>query len=391
MKGALKGGKQVLMGNHAVAVGAALSRAQVVAAYPITPQTQVVELLAEMHAEGSFTGRFMRVESEHSAMAALIGASTAGARTFTASSSQGLAYMHEMLHWAAGARLPIVMANVNRALGAPWILWTDQTDSLSQRDTGWMQVYCASNQEVLDSVIMSYKVSERLMVPTMVVLDGFILSHTYEPIDVPEAEAVDRFLPPLKPRDPLMTSRPRTYGSLPTPKDFFRLRRRLAADMDSALGVIEEVGAEFGKVFGRSYGLFEAYRCEDAEAVLVTSGSAAQTALEAVDELRKQGRKAGNLRMRVFRPFPAEALRRFVKPEVPLIVVDRNFSQGQQGIFCEELQAALFPLKRRPPVYGFVAGLGGGDITVELLKETWLDAVAGKVKPGEPAWVEDSR
>ena len=391
MKGALKGGKQVLMGNHAVAVGAALSRAQVVAAYPITPQTQVVDLLAEMHAEGTFTGRFMRVESEHSAMAALIGASTAGARTFTASSSQGLAYMHEMLHWAAGARLPIVMANVNRALGAPWILWTDQTDSLSQRDTGWMQVYCASNQEVLDSVIMSYKVSERLMVPTMVVLDGFILSHTYEPIDVPEAEAVDRFLPPLKPRDPLMTSRPRTYGSLPTPKDFFRLRRRLAADMDSALGVIEEVGAEFGKVFGRSYGLFEAYRCEDAEAVLVTSGSAAQTALEAVDELRKQGRKAGNLRMRVFRPFPAEALRRFVKPEVPLIVVDRNFSQGQQGIFCEELQAALFPLKRRPPVYGAVAGLGGGDITVELLKETWLDAVAGKVKPGEPAWVEDSR
>ena len=299
MKGALKGGKQVLMGNHAVAVGAALSRAQVVAAYPITPQTQVVELLAEMHAEGSFTGRFMRVESEHSAMAALIGASTAGARTFTASSSQGLAYMHEMLHWAAGARLPIVMANVNRALGAPWILWTDQTDSLSQRDTGWMQVYCASTQEVLDSVIMSYKVSERLMVPTMVVLDGFILSHTYEPIEVPEQEAVDRFLPALKARDPLMTSRPRTYGSLPTPKDFFRLRRRLAADMDSALGVIEEVGAEFGKAFGRSYGLFEAYRCEDAEAVLVTSGSAAQTALEAVDELRKQGRKAGNLRMRL--------------------------------------------------------------------------------------------
>lgn len=390
MKG-LKAGKQVLMGNHAVAVGAALSRAQVAAAYPITPQTQIVELLAEMHAEGSFLGRFLRVESEHSAMAALIGASTAGARTFTASSSQGLAYMHEMLHWAAGARLPIVMADVNRALGSPWILWTDQTDSLSQRDTGWMQIYCASNQEALDSVIMSYKVSERLMLPTMVVLDGFILSHTYEPIDVPGQEAVDRFLPPYKAAEPLTPAKPRTYGSLPTPKDFFRLRRKLSADMDCALSLIEEVGSEYGKAFGRPYGLFEAYRCEDAEAVLVTSGSAAQTALEAVDELRKQGRKAGNLRMRVFRPFPAEALRRFVRPEVPLIVVDRNFSQGQQGIFCEELQAALFPLEKRPPVYGFVAGLGGGDITVELLKETWLDAVSGKVKPGEPAWVEDSR
>ena len=382
--------KKVLMGNHAAAVGAKLARTGVVSAYPITPQTQVVELLAEMKASGEFAGEFIKVESEHSAMAALIGAAHAGARTFTATSSQGLAYMHELLHWASGARLPVVMVDVNRALAAPWILWTDQTDSLSQRDTGWLQFYCSDNQEVLDTVLMAFKISERTRLPSMVVLEGFTLSHTYEPVDVPAQELVDEFLPPFAPREVLDPSAPASFGALPSPKTYFRLRRRLASDMEAALGVIKEVGAEFGRLFGRPYGLIESYRAEDAEALLVTSGAVSSTARAAVDELRAEGRPAGVLRMRTFRPFPSADLRRLVRPDVPLAVVDRNYSMGHHGIFCEEIKSALYSLPRRPAVRGYVAGLGGGDITVELLKEIWRET-RDAAEDEAAVWMEDPR
>ncbi|MFH1726608.1 MAG: pyruvate ferredoxin oxidoreductase [Elusimicrobiota bacterium] len=383
--------RKVLMGNHAAAEAVKLARVEVVSAYPITPQTQSVELLSEWQASGEFPGRFIKVESEHSAMAALLGAATAGARTFTSTSSQGLAYMHEMLHWVAGARLPIVMAEVNRALGAPWILWSDQTDSLSQRDTGWMQFYCSTNQEILDTVLMAYRVSEAVRLPSMVVLEGFNLSHTYEPVDVPSQEDVDRFLRPPSREHALEPGRPVAFGGLPSPKDFFRIRRRMAADMDRALGVIEDVARDFEKAFGRRYGLIEAYRCEDAETVLVTSGAVASTARVAVDQLRKDGCKAGNLRMRAFRPFPAEQLRRLVHPGMRVAVVDRNFSQGHHGIFCEEIKSALYSLEDQPPVGGFVAGIGGGDITPQLLREIWREADARRVDVRTPVWMEDPR
>lgn len=379
------------MGNHAAGLGAVMARAQVVAAYPITPQTQSVECIAEMEASGEFAGRFIRVESEHSAMSVLLGAATAGARTFTSTSSHGLAYMHELLHWTAGARLPIVMVDVNRALAAPWNLWTDQTDSLSQRDTGWMQFYCATNQEVLDTVLMAYKIAERVLLPAMVVLDGFTLSHTYEPVDVPGQEAVDGFLPAYRPERTLDPARPLGFGGLAGPREYFRLRRRMAADMDAALREIDAVGREFGESFGRPYGLWEEHRCEDAEVVLITSGAVGSTAMAAVDGLREEGLRAGNLRLRAFRPFPAEALRRFVRPGMTLAVVDRNYSPGGTGIFFEEVRAALYPLGSRPKVYGFITGLGGGDITPELLREMWKEAKDGRADPSIPAWMEEAR
>ncbi len=383
--------KKVLSGNHASAVAAQLARAQVCAGYPITPATQVFEALAEMKSKGELAGEFIAAESEHSVMAALLGAASAGARTFTATSSHGLAYMHELLHWVAGARLPVVMVNVNRALAAPWNLWTDQTDSLSQRDTGWMQTYCSTNQEVLDSVLMSFKIAERVMLPSMVVLDGFTLSHSYEPVDVPSQAEVDSFLPPFRPEFRLDPAQPMSFGALTGPKEYLRLRRRMAADMAEAEDAIEEVGRKFGGIFGRFYGQLDAYRCEDAQTVLVTSGAVGSTARAAVDALREKGFKAGNLRLRAFRPFPAKALRAFARRGMRLAVVDRNYSLGAGGIFASEIKAALYP---RPgvAVHGYVAGLGGGDITVELLQEAWkrVDA-APDAEPSPSAWAEDAR
>ncbi|MBI3297243.1 MAG: pyruvate ferredoxin oxidoreductase [Elusimicrobia bacterium] len=383
--------RKALMGNNAAAAAVKLARVEVVSAYPITPQTQVVEALADMKASGEFPGRFVRVESEHSAMACLVGAAQAGARTFTATSSQGLAYMHEMLHWASGARLPIVMADVNRALGAPWILWTDQTDSLSQRDTGWLQFYCSTNQEILDSLLIAYRAAEALLLPVMVNYDGFTLSHTYEPVDVPAQEAVDRFLPPLNYQYALDLANPRAFSALPKPKEYMRLRRRMAADMDRATVTVAAIEDEFARAFGRRYAAVEPYRTDDAETLLVVSGAPASTALEAVDRLRAEGLRAGSLRIRQFRPFPAAVLRAYAGRERRFVVVDRNFSMGHHGIFCEELKSALYGVKGRPKVFGTVAGLGGGDITVELLEEIWRDADAGRLDEREPLWMEDAR
>ena len=383
--------KKVLSGNHAAALAAHMARTQVTVGYPITPATQIYEVLAEMKAKGEFLGEFIAAESEHSVMAALLGASTAGARTFTATSSHGLAYMHELLHWVAGSRLPIVMVDVNRALAAPWNLWTDQTDSLSQRDTGWMQTYCSTNQEVLDTVLLSFKIAERVMLPSMVVLDGFNLSHSYEPVDIPSQAEVDAFLPPFRPELRLDPDNPISFGALTGPKDYLRLRRRMAADMAEAEDAIDEAGREFGQMFGRSYGQLDAYRREDAETLLVTSGAVGSTARAAVDALREKGLKAGNLRLRAFRPFPAKALKAFVKPGMKLAVVDRNYSPGAGGIFAQEIKAALYP-RSGVSVHGYVTGLGGGDITIELLQEIWerVDG-APKTDPVAATWVEDAR
>jgi pyruvate/2-oxoacid:ferredoxin oxidoreductase alpha subunit len=374
--------KKVIMGNHALSYGAMLARSQVIAAYPITPQTQVVELLSEMCADKTLDARFIKVESEHSAMAACIGASIAGARTFTATSAQGLALMHEMLHWASGGRLPVVMGDINRSMGPGWSIWTDQNDSLSERDTGWMQYYCASNQEVLDTVIQAFKVSEQLAIPSMVVLDAFALSHTYEVVDIPDQAKVDKFLPPFKPQVRLTPDDPHAFGGLTSPEHYFELRYKLQKDMEKAPALIEETGLEYEKLFGRYLGLVDDYQCQDAEIILVTSGTAGYTARGAVDDMRKSGIRAGNLRVKVFRPFPFEHVRHILKNAKKVAVVDRNISYGHHGMFFQEVKSALYGHDNSLPVFGFIAGLGGRDIMPSSFREV-VDIALAKDKPEE--------
>ena len=364
--------KKILMGNHAVSYGASLSRVEVIAAYPITPQTQVVEELSEMCAEGKLKAKFINVESEHSAMAACIGAEQTGARTFTATSAHGLTLMHELLHWASGARLPIVMANINRSMAPGWSIWTDQNDSLSQRDTGWLQIYCENNQEVLDSIIQAYKIGEQILLPVMVVLDAFLLSHTYEPVDIPEQELVDKFLPKLDYPYKVDVKNPRSFGSLLPPDYYLEMRYKLQKAMEEAYDVIIQVDREFQQMFGRSYGgLVEEYRTEDAELMLVASSTVASTSRIVIDQLREEGIKAGLLRMRFFRPFPTSEVIAALKGVKKVAVIDRNISYGQGGIFCEEIRSVLYNIdqKERPPVFGYIAGLGGRDITPTTIRE----------------------
>ena len=356
---------KVITGNHAASFGARDSRVEVIAAYPITPQTQVVELLSEFCADGTLDAKFIKVESEHSAMAACIGASAAGARAYTATSAHGLALMHEMLHWAANGRHPVVMANINRAMGPPWSIWTDQNDSLSQRDTGWLQFYCESNQEVYDTTMIAFKVCEQVLLPGMLVLDAFILSHTYEPVEMPDQELLDEFLPPFNPRYKMDLDDPHAFGALTTPEWYMELRYLIEEAHVKALPLAREVEAEFARTFGRSYGVVEFYRCEDAEEVILIAGSTASTAKDAVDIMRKRGRKIGLARIKLFRPFPNEEIRELASKVNKLIVIDRNLSFGNQGIFFNEIKASLYTEKNRPPVYGFVAGLGGRDMKIE--------------------------
>jgi len=361
--------KKVIMGNHALSYGAMLSRAQVIAAYPITPQTQVVELLSEMCADGTLDAKFIKVESEHSAMAACLGASMAGARTFTATSAQGLALMHEMLHWASGGRMPVVLGDINRAMAPGWSIWTDQNDSLSQRDTGWIQFYCSSNQEVLDTVIQAYKVSEKLMIPSMVILDAFALSHTYEVVEIPEQEKVDAYLPPFNPPYRLTPADPHAFGGLTSPDHYMELRYKLQKDMEKVPALVEETGREYEKMFGRYLGLVDDYLCDGADLIFVTSGTAGLTARVVVDELRAQGIKAGNLRIKLFRPFPFEQVRSILSRVPKVAVLDRNISYGHHGVFYQEVKSAMYGLPSQPAIFGFIAGLGGRDITRETYKE----------------------
>ncbi len=379
--------EQVISGNEAAAYGAMLARAQVIPAYPISPQTTIVETLSDFIAGGKLRADFVKVESEHSAMACCIGAASAGARTFTATSAQGLALMHELLHWAAGARLPIVMANVNRAMSPPWTMWCDQTDSLSQRDTGWLQFYCEDNQEVLDSILMAYRISEKVLLPSMVCLDGFILSHTYEQVDIPDRREVDGFLPPYEARFKLDVEDPRALNAPFLPDVYMEQRVKMQKAMEEAKGIVQEVDREFGRVFGRSYGIMEGYAAEDAEILLVTTGTVTGTARVVVDELREKGEKVGLLKMKMFRPFPADELRRILLPVRKVAVIDRNLSYGSTGIFAQEIRSTLQQHGEGTSVFGFVAGLGGRDITPALLKEV-IDQVKGQEAPEEDVtWI----
>ena len=381
--------RKVMVGNHAVSWGVQLARAEVIAAYPITPQTQIVEELSEMCASGHLKARFIKVGSEHSAMAACVGASAAGARAFTDTSSQGLALMHEMLHWAAGGRHPIVMVDVNRALGPGWNVWMDQTDSLAQRDTGWIQLYCEHNQEVVDTTIMAFRLAEQVDLPVMIVLDAFYLSHTAEPVDIPDQALVDQFLPPRQARFKLDLAEPQAFGGLVRPEDYTEMRWHLQDAMRQAMPVFADVEREWATLFGRSYGAIETYRTEQADLVLVTSGTITSTARHVVDLHRDRGDRIGLLKWKMFRPTPTVALRAALAGVDRVAVLDRNFSPGHGGIFASELRSALYdvPAEDRPTIYGYVLGLGGRDVTPATL-EGIIDHARGAGSPERPdLWV----
>ncbi len=380
--------------NHIAGYAAKAARVKVVAAYPITPQTTVVEKIADFVERGSMDAEYIRVESEHSAMVACIGAAAAGVRTFTATSAHGLALMHEALHWASGSRLPIVMAIVNRAMGAPWSIWPDLSDSLSQRDTGWIQFYCADNQEVFDTIIQAYKLceNERIFLPAMVCLEGFILSHTYAPVKISDQEKIDDFLPPYKSGWILDVNRPYSHASLVSPEWYMEFRYMIQEAMENAKGLICEIDKEYGKRFGFEYGgLVEKYRCEDADLILLTMGTMASDAKIAVDRLRKEGLKVGSARVRVFRPFPVAELRELSEQAQMFATIDRHISFGLEGFLATEAKASFSSQKDPPLVAGFVAGLGGRDVTSETIEKIakrslkWMRS--GRVEK-ETEWVD---
>ncbi len=361
--------KIVIEGNHAVSYGVKAANVDVVAAYPITPQTQIVEKLSEMCASGELDAKFIKVESEHSAMAAAIGASAAGVRAFTATSSQGLLLMNEMLHWAVGARLPVVLANVNRAIGPPWNVWTDQNDSLSQRDVGMIQIYCESNQEVFDTTLQLFWVSEKIMLPSMFNLDAFCLSHTSEIVDVMESDEASKFLPRYQPKQFLDPDKPLSFGNLTAPDFYYELRWQIDRDLRASLDLIKQADEEFYKMFGRRHGIIEEYRTEGADTLLFTSGTITSTSRVVIDEWRDKGKKVGLVKMRLFRPFPTEEVRRICSAAKKIVVIDRNIGFSIGGIWAQEIKAALWNAKIHRPVFDFIAGIGGRDVTPETINE----------------------
>ena len=376
------GKAELMVGNKAVAYGAKLSRVEVISAYPVTPQTTIVHYLADFIAGGELNAKFIEVESEMSAQVSVQGASFAGARAFTATSGPGLLYMH---HPMVGCQLPVVMAVVHRGNKS---MQPDHTDLLAQRDTGWIQLYCEDNQEVLDTCIMAYKIAEneRVYLPVALGLDGYILSYTAEPVEIPDQGDVDAFLPPYKsksavdpsvPYEEWVKQPPRYYGS----QDAWRQHHE---NMMNAKQVISEVDEDFGKVFGRRYGgLFEEYGCEGAEAVIIGMGTIASTARPVVDELRKEGKKVGLVKLKAFRPFPDDELRGLSEKYHAIGVIDRNISIGGGGVVFGEIRNALFDVEDGPRVIGFHAGLAGKEVTPEHVRkmaEKTLRATQGDVE-----------
>jgi len=393
----------ILTGAQAAAEAARLSRVQVIAAYPITPQSKIPEILSGYVERGDLNSQFVRVESEHSAIGVCIAASIVGARAFTATSANGLAYMHEQLHWAAGSRLPIVMPVANRGMGAPWTILNDTQDSIAQRDTGWMQFYCMNNQEVLDLTLIAYKAAEQLLIPCMVCFDGFLLSHTFMPVNVPGQQEVDSFLPKyipfhtLDPENPVNINPVVMSDPLPDPDgvispSYMGFRFRLQQCLEEALPVISEAGLEFGKYFGRSYGdpLFR-YRAEDADFLFIAMGALVSQLTDAVDSLRQDGVKAGVLGIRVYRPFPAGQLVEALRGKLAVAVMEKAISYGYEGALMTELKAALHGENGRcPALSNYILGLGGKDIAggelLDAARESIAAAQSGKV-PDKPQWI----
>ncbi|MHA1745100.1 MAG: pyruvate ferredoxin oxidoreductase [Promethearchaeota archaeon] len=373
----------VITGNEAAAYACKSCCVEVVAAYPITPQSPIVEKISEFVESKQMPNTvFVTVESEQSAISAVVAASTAGSRVFTASSANGLAYMYEILCWAAGSRLPIVMCIAMRSLGAPWSVWTDHQDAFTVRDVGFMNQFVESNQEVYDTVLMSYRIAEdpRVYLPTFVSYDGYILSHTMMPVQIEDQEKVDRFLPKLRPHlhitdfnnvksvNPVTPPDPtiRPEGNTP---GYYEFRYSMQKAHEYAFEVIEEVAQEFKEIFGRSYGngIYKAYRTEDADTLIFAVASVASESRGVVDTLRDQGIKIGLISLKVFRPFPVVHLRKAFSKAGLVVVFDRDVGYGREGILSYELKAALYAADHHPAIRGFIVGLGGRNITPDIL------------------------
>lgn len=373
-------------GNHLLALTVRAAGVEVVPAYPITPQSPVIEKIARLIAAGEMDAEYMPVESEHSACAALVAASLTGARAFTATSAHGLAYMHEMLHYAAGIRAPVLMGNINRALGPGWNIWCDHQDSVSQRDTGWLQVYVSSHQEIVDTAIQGFRITEdrSVTLPLMLNLDAFMLSHTYMEADVPSREEVARYLPPYRPMWKLDPRVPVTHGSVVFPWYFSETRKSMQEGQCAARAVIREAAAEFREQFGRWHGdMVQCYRMEDAEHVIVAMGTLAAETMVAVDELREAGHSVGLLRVRFYRPFPVEEVRESCADRSSLFVIDRDFSYGMEGALFSEVKASLYG-RSDVAVRNLIIGLGGRDVTHEQVAALASEAIDGRL--GEVTW-----
>ncbi len=379
--------KDFMSGNDAVAHAVRLCRTPLIAAYPITPQTSIYERLSGWEASGKLKGIMMRTESEHSAMASCIAASLTGVRTFTATSSQGLGLMHEMLHFAAGCRAPVVMANVNRIIAAPWGFWADHLDSLSQRDTGWIQYYCENGQEAMDTVIQAYRVAEQVYIPAMIALDAFYVSHFVEPVDVPDQEQVDAFLPSLDLPHRFDVEKPGFLMPVVSSEFYRHYKHEAQATMSSVPEIAARADEEFRQRFGRGYGICEPLMVEDAEVVIVTAGSMTSTARLAIKDLRQQGKRIGLLKMRLFRPFPVTAVQKALIGKQRIAVIDRNISLGGGGIFCQELKAALIHSPDHPRIFSYIAGIGGTDITPEVIRKIALTAMEQSIPEDSPTWI----
>jgi pyruvate ferredoxin oxidoreductase alpha subunit len=356
----------------AVSEAVKLARVDAIAAYPITPQTHIVEELAQMVADGHLDAEFIMVESEHSAMSACCGTSAVGARTFTATASQGLALMHEILFIASGLRLPIVMAIANRALSAPLSIWGDQSDVMAERDCGWIQVFAETGQDAFDLTLQSFAWAEdeRVLTPAIVNIDGFTLSHVIEPIFMENQEDIDDWLPPFEPVLQLDPAHPVTVGPVGFPEIYTEIKMQQNEALKGAYDVVLEVWDSFEKKFGRKYRPVEGYMAEDADILIMIAGATYGTARVAVDAMRKEGKKVGIVRPRLWRPYPFEDIRKAVGNAKAVAVVDRALSfGGPGGPICSELRGALYPMEKKPAVVGFIAGLGGRDITVENFRQ----------------------
>jgi pyruvate ferredoxin oxidoreductase alpha subunit len=361
---------EITEGSHAVAEAVRLCRPQVVSAYPITPQTHIVEALADFVANCQLDAEYITVDSELSALSACVGASAAGSRTYSATTSQGLALMCEVCFNASGMRLPIVMSIVNRAMGAPLSIWNDMQDSISLRDAGWLQFYAEDNQEATDLHFLAYKVAEdpAIQLPAFVCFDGFILSHTYEPVDMLSQEDVDKYLPAYNPAEKLDAKDPISFGMYATPDYYLEFRYDMDQAQKRAKSVIAQYGKEFGTLFGRDYSrLVEGYLLDDAETAIVAMGSICGTVKDSIDEMRAEGKKVGLLKIRVFRPFPSEEIAQALSKVKRVAVLDKNISLGAKGATAIEVRDAMYG--SAIPVKGYVLGLGGRDVRKRDIKE----------------------
>ncbi|MFH1240379.1 MAG: transketolase C-terminal domain-containing protein [Candidatus Diapherotrites archaeon] len=373
----------VLEASVAIAMTVRNCGPKVIPMYPITPQTHIVEKIADLVSNGEMDAEIIPVESEHSALSAVLGAQATGVRTYTATSSQGFALMYEILPIVSGLRLPCVMTVANRALSAPINIWNDHSDSVSARDQGWIQLYSEDAQEAVDTTVMAFKIAENkdVLLPVMPCIDGFSLSHVYEPVSIPSKKKVDAFLPAYKPKDVLDPKNPISFGTIGTPNVFMEFKKQQQEAMENSVKVIKKVNKEFGEIFGRKYGdgLIQKYKMSDAEYAIIAMGTVCATAHQTVDKLRKEGHKIGIIKLKSLRPFPVNDLRKIAKNLKGLCVIDRHMSLGYEGALSIDIRAALCEVDIQ--INTNIAGIGGRDIKAGHLEKALMNLINGK--PGE--------